>query len=972
MLKALTVLTFYIRQRSTASPKYRKRRDSMKSTNRSRRFLATVLVMVMLIAMLPVTVSAADTSRTADTIFFATDRHEETSKLQSLLKGLAYEPGLVVLGGDHVNNTNSGSLVSITSEIHAVWPSADTFYTYAAHDPNVSEDSSNPYAFARTGEVYEGEDYYVYGVDQDDMQSASNAATASAAFVEWAEGLDDGKMIFVMCHMPIHKRRNDNAGGATWLNALNKAGASKDIVLLWGHNHTGESSADTSVYFVARGGTITPQGGSATTIQFTYMNAGYIKNGYASMIVIDDESASVSRYNTSGSVTASYTIERLFGGHTHEWTLSETVDATCTEDGTVTYVCACGESYTDSIAATGEHSFTSVTLEATCTEDGSVTETCDVCGETVTTVLEAAGHCYEANVVDATCTEGGFTTYTCSVCGDTYVADQVAALGHSYTAVTTPATCVTDGSVVYTCVCGESYTEVISATGHSYESVVTEATCEAEGYTTYTCVCGDSYAADTTAALGHDYVTETVAATCTVGGYTSNHCARCGEGTVTNETEALGHVYTSVTTEADCVNDGRTTHTCDRCGDTYVSDVVSAYGHSNTSVVTEATCETAGYTTHTCSVCGTVTVDTHVSALGHDYVTETVAATCTEDGCTTSVCQRCGDSSETVIAALGHSWNTVTVNATCTDDGSVTTSCLNCGESTVETIAALGHSYTAAVTAPTCESAGCTTYTCATCADSYVTDETAALGHDWVTVTVAAACTKAGSVTTTCGHCGESTVETIPALGHDYASTVTAPTCEASGYTTHTCTVCANTYTSDVTAALGHSYTGVESDGMMVYTCDHCGSSYSEDLSKTYTRVSTISSGENYVITLYSGSKYYALSHEGNKISAVQVTVSNKQITSEITDDLVWSYNNGRISYEDNGTTYSLYASRSSGMGGMGGMGGSYTLSLSTSSYSTCSFSSSKLKIGSYYLRYSNGSISLNRSASTSYLFIEE
>lgn len=126
-----------------------------------KRVISLVLALIMVVAMMPVNAHAATAGRESDTIFFATDRHEESSKLQSLLRALQYTPGLVVLGGDHVNNTNSGSLASITSEIQSVYPGVQTFYTYAAHDPNVSEDSSNPYAYARTGEYYEGEDYYV-------------------------------------------------------------------------------------------------------------------------------------------------------------------------------------------------------------------------------------------------------------------------------------------------------------------------------------------------------------------------------------------------------------------------------------------------------------------------------------------------------------------------------------------------------------------------------------------------------------------------------------------------------------------------------------------------------------------------------------------------------------------------------------------------------------------------------------------
>ena len=48
------------------------------------------------------------------------------------------------------------------------------------------------------------------------------------------------------------------------------------------------------------------------------------------------------------------------------------------------------------------------------------------------------------------------------------------------------------------------------------------------------------------------------------------------------------------------------------------------------------------------------------------------------------------------------------------------------------------------------------------------------------------------------------------------------------------------------------------------------------------------------------------------------------------------------------------------------------TLSISNSSSSTVSFSSSKLKVGSKYLRYSSGKISLSSSSTSTYVFKEE
>ena len=117
--------------------------------------------------------------------------------------------------------------------------------------------------------------------------------------------------------------------------------------------------------------------------------------------------------------------------HTHafgDW--EETTPATCTTDGVETRSCACGETETRAIPATG-HTFGdwTVTTPATCTADGVETRTC-ACGETETRAIPATGHTF-----------GDWT-------------------------VTTPATCTADGVETRTCACGETETRAIPATGH--------------------------------------------------------------------------------------------------------------------------------------------------------------------------------------------------------------------------------------------------------------------------------------------------------------------------------------------------------------------------------------------------------------------------------------------------------------------------------------------------------------------------
>ena len=117
--------------------------------------------------------------------------------------------------------------------------------------------------------------------------------------------------------------------------------------------------------------------------------------------------------------------------HTHAfgaWTV--TTPATCTKDGVETRSCACGETETRIIPATG-HAFGAwtVTTPATCTTDGVETRSC-ACGETETRIIPATGHAF-----------GAWT-------------------------VTTPATCTTDGVETRSCACGETETQIIPATGH--------------------------------------------------------------------------------------------------------------------------------------------------------------------------------------------------------------------------------------------------------------------------------------------------------------------------------------------------------------------------------------------------------------------------------------------------------------------------------------------------------------------------
>ena len=98
------------------------------------------------------------------------------------------------------------------------------------------------------------------------------------------------------------------------------------------------------------------------------------------------------------------------------------------------------------------------------------------------------------------------------------------------------------------------------------------------------------------------------------------------------------------------------------------------------------------------------------------------------------------------------------------------------------------------------------------------------------------------------------TITWVPyCIEHSYEAVVTEPTCTEQGYTTYTCSKCSDSYVSDETEALGHSYESVATEnGELIYTCTGCGDSYTEAVPAGL--YYSIVDGEYVEITDYSGS----------------------------------------------------------------------------------------------------------------------
>lgn len=300
---------------------------------------------VLALSTIPVAAFAEEEESTAykTSIFVATDRHdaEGYNLLEPVLSQIVADkdavlPAYAVLGGDTVGSgpasQESGHPAYTVSEAdeefyEVLGNDIETFYTFGSHDTG----NTNGYGEYLSGPA-QCDEYYLYGISYQQMlydteeqipedytyldlddPNGLGAQAASENFLNWVETLEDHKPILVMSHVPMHAHRDDNLGAATWVEALNKASESHDIFAFFGHNHSEEkngSLVDRPYYFVLPGSSMPVQGADVsskeeTTINFYYMNAGYLIMGYGSLVTFTDEEAdgvydavTIQRYNT--------------------------------------------------------------------------------------------------------------------------------------------------------------------------------------------------------------------------------------------------------------------------------------------------------------------------------------------------------------------------------------------------------------------------------------------------------------------------------------------------------------------------------------------------------------------------------------------------------------------------------------------------------------------------------------------------
>lgn len=541
----------------------------------------------------------------------------------------------------------------------------------------------------------------------------------------------------------------------------------------------------------------------------------------------------------------------------HEYESAVTTEASCTENGVITYSCVrCDDSYTEEIDALGHKMGESAVLPADCENNEREVVYCSVCEEIMDTndlYLEGVGAPATGHTWGDFAENGdGTHSRVCATCGG--------ADGHDceYEEVVTPATCSTYETTTYTCtVCGYEFTETTGeeydADVHVYgEAIVKAETCTVNGIGKKVCVCGatDGYYVIKAAHVWNDVAVIT-AADCTNAGAGTKTCSVCS---VVEEViiDALGHDAEWVTLEAEtCGTAGSEIQMCTRClieiGE--AQEIPATGEHNYAELVIDADCLNPAKVGMICTVCAAEkegAVEFVGEALGHDYVSAvTTEATCIEAGEMTYTCSRCEESYTEEIPSLGHKTGEGAVlPADCENNEREVIYCATCDEIIVTTdlylegvgAEAYGHTwgdyasdgegkhvracsvcdkveegeceYGETVTPANCSNYETTTYTCAVCEDSYTEvtgEEYDADVHVYNDAVVkAATCTVNGIGKKAC-ECGATNGYYVIKADHTWneVEATTAATCTEAGAGTKTCAIC-SAVEEVVIDALGH------------------------------------------------------------------------------------------------------------------------------------------------------------------------
>ncbi len=193
----------------------------------------------------------------------------------------------------------------------------------------------------------------------------------------------------------------------------------------------------------------------------------------------------------------------------HTYFSEVTVEPACTAEGTKTFTCSCGDSYTEVLKATGHTAVIDEAISATCTSAGLTAGShCSVCKETIVAQSEipAEGHSFGQWYIyrKANCETEGEKRRDCSECSFTEFEVIPVTGEHEWQVKEFLApTCASEGFKYSICsVCKERRVERISATNsHTERNYVIKATDDEDGKIITVCSCCGKETAEKTISL---------------------------------------------------------------------------------------------------------------------------------------------------------------------------------------------------------------------------------------------------------------------------------------------------------------------------------------------------------------------------------------------------------------------------------------------------------------------------------------
>ncbi len=212
-------------------------------------------------------------------------RKENLTNILENISNNGISPDLIMILGDYSDAGDPSNSKKGIEEANGVIRSFTNFsnsgilYLQGNHD---SMGVSN--YLIKTG-AYETDNYIIFAINEDDFHcSYHDTCTVLDEYLDSVANSKSSKPIFVLTHIPLHATsRADNKSAYLIIDTLNKYGDALDIIVMFGHNHSGSydrCNGGSTTYF-DKGSTMEIYRNNKTvseTINFTYLNAGYVGN----------------------------------------------------------------------------------------------------------------------------------------------------------------------------------------------------------------------------------------------------------------------------------------------------------------------------------------------------------------------------------------------------------------------------------------------------------------------------------------------------------------------------------------------------------------------------------------------------------------------------------------------------------------------------------------------------------------------